>query len=117
MPKSKHVEKLTYEEAFEELTLLVKQLEEGDLPLEEALALFERGQELGVRCNQLLEHAELRLRPGRPDELVVAVALPRIDPDEDLTTAEDLRPLLQRIEVVERDHRAELEALLVVPLR
>ncbi|MFA9405115.1 MAG: exodeoxyribonuclease VII small subunit [Anaerolineales bacterium] len=67
MPKPKPVEKLTYEEAFEELTLLVKQLEEGDLPLEEALALFERGQELGVRCNQLLEHAELRLRELTPD--------------------------------------------------
>jgi len=67
MPKPKPVEKLTYEEAYEELTLLVKQLEEGDLPLEEALVLFERGQELGVRCNQLLEHAELRLRELTPD--------------------------------------------------
>lgn len=67
MPKPKPVEKLTYEEAYEELNLLVKQLEEGDLPLEEALVLFERGQELGVRCNQLLEHAELRLRELTPD--------------------------------------------------
>lgn len=67
MPKPKPVEKLTYEEAFEELALLVKQLEEGDLPLEEALALFERGQELGTRCNQLLEQAELRLRELKPD--------------------------------------------------
>ena len=67
MPKPKPVEKLTYEEAFEELTLLVKQLEEGDLPLDDALALFERGQELGVRCNQLLEQAELRLRELTPD--------------------------------------------------
>ncbi len=67
MPKPKPVVKLTYEEAFEELALLVKKLEEGDLPLEEALALFERGQELSVRCNQLLEQAELRLRELTPD--------------------------------------------------
>ena len=67
MPKPKPVEKLTYEEAFEELALLVKQLEDGDLPLEEALTLFERGQKLGIHCNQLLEQAELRLRELKPD--------------------------------------------------
>jgi exodeoxyribonuclease VII small subunit len=52
---------LTYEQAFQELEATVGQLEAGNLPLEEALALFERGQLLAARCTELLEVAELRL--------------------------------------------------------
>jgi exodeoxyribonuclease VII small subunit len=68
MVKTKPPEKLTYEQAFEELGTLVEQLETGDLPLEEALELYERGQALAARCNELLEHAELRLRQLIPDQ-------------------------------------------------
>ncbi len=53
---------LTYEQAFQELEATVGQLEAGNLPLEEALALFERGQLLAARCTELLEVAELRLQ-------------------------------------------------------
>ncbi len=62
MPKAKAVEALSYEQAFEELESLVGKLETGELPLEEALELFERGQALAARCSQLLEQAELKLR-------------------------------------------------------
>ena len=58
-PKSKPVEDLTFEQAFEELEANVGKLESGDLPLEEALALFERGQSLAAYCNKLLDKAEL----------------------------------------------------------
>lgn len=61
MAKKKSVAQLTYEEAFHELDTIVAQLEVGDLPLEESLTLFERGQELATRCNDLLEQAELKL--------------------------------------------------------
>lgn len=67
MAKNKPIEKLSYEEAFEELTALVKELERGDLALEDSLALFERGQKLGARCNQLLEEAELKLSQLAPE--------------------------------------------------
>ena len=53
---------LPYEQAFQELEATVGQLEAGNLPLEEALALFERGQLLAARCTELLEVAELRLQ-------------------------------------------------------
>jgi exodeoxyribonuclease VII small subunit len=53
---------LTYEQAFQELEATVGQLEAGNLPLEEALALFERGQLLAARCTELLEIAELKLQ-------------------------------------------------------
>ncbi len=62
MVKKKPPEELSYEEAFQELEALVARLESGELPLEEALGLFERGQALAARCNQLLEEAELKLK-------------------------------------------------------
>ena len=62
MSKVIPAEKLNYEDAFEELETLVERLESGDLPLEESLALFERGQALATRCSELLEQAELKLR-------------------------------------------------------
>jgi exodeoxyribonuclease VII small subunit len=53
---------LTYEQAFEELEAVVRQLEAGEGSLEEALALFERGQLLADRCSELLHGAELKLQ-------------------------------------------------------
>lgn len=74
MPKSsdpKPVKKLTYEEAFAELETIVDALE-GDAaqnPLEEAMALFERGQALARRCSELLNGAEVKVRELSGDEL------------------------------------------------
>ncbi|GAB4476828.1 MAG: exodeoxyribonuclease VII small subunit [Anaerolineae bacterium] len=52
---------LTFEQAFAELESIVERLESGDLTLEEMLALFERGQALAARCEQILAEAELKL--------------------------------------------------------
>ena len=59
-PKS--VEKMNYEEATAELEAVVTALEAEGRPLEESLALFERGQALIKRCAELLEKAELKVR-------------------------------------------------------
>ncbi len=67
MAKQKPIEQLTYEESFEELRAVVTELESGELPLEESLALFERGQALSKRCSALLEDAELKLKELVPD--------------------------------------------------
>jgi len=72
MSKPKPVEKMTYEEAFEELKAVVEQLESEELPLEESLALFERGQALSQHCSELLEKAQLKLKqlvPGPSGDL------------------------------------------------
>lgn len=61
---------LSYEAARDELTDLVRRLEAGSAPLEESLALWERGELLARRCEQVLDGALARLdaaRPGRVD--------------------------------------------------
>jgi exodeoxyribonuclease VII small subunit len=61
-------DKLTFEQAFNELENLVAELEGGDLPLEESMETFARGQALAQRCSQLLEEAELKLVSLSQDE-------------------------------------------------
>lgn len=56
------IQAMDFETAFNALQENVAKLEGEDLPLEQALALFERGQALAKRCAALLEQAELKLR-------------------------------------------------------
>jgi len=62
MSKVIPVEELDYEQALEELSKIVEELESGEHPLDESVKLFERGQKLAVRCAQLLKDAELKVR-------------------------------------------------------
>src|SRR5215470_1211378 len=63
-------------------------------------------------------HAELRVRAGGAHVLVVAAALARVDADEQVAALESLRPVTQRIEIIERDPNALLErALVFLPRR
>ena len=64
------VEQLSYEQALSELEALVLDLESEEHALEEALALFERGQSLAQHCSQLLEGAELKIQALSGEELV-----------------------------------------------
>src|SRR5215213_6707322 len=50
-----------FESASAELEAIVKKMEEGDLPLEKALELYERGVQLSRFCHGKLEEAERRL--------------------------------------------------------
>ena len=66
-PKPKTtVEELSFEQAFDEMEQIVRQLEEGQLSLDDSLALYERGQALSARCQQLLETAELKVQQLAP---------------------------------------------------
>jgi exodeoxyribonuclease VII small subunit len=70
----------SFEACLEELEKVVKQLEGGDLPLERALELFEKGVQLSESCRRQLEEAETRVEtlirkngkiqpePFRPDK-------------------------------------------------
>lgn len=60
--ESGSVATLNYEQAFQELEVVVSALEAGQSDLEEALKLFERGQALARRCAELLDTAEIRVR-------------------------------------------------------
>jgi exodeoxyribonuclease VII small subunit len=55
------VSTLPFERAIEELESIVKRLEEGKVPLEESVAIYERGEVLKARCEDLLRQAEARV--------------------------------------------------------
>jgi exodeoxyribonuclease VII small subunit len=55
------VKKLSFERAIEELETIVKRLEDGKVPLEESVAIYERGEALKRRCEELLRQAEARV--------------------------------------------------------
>lgn len=59
------VEQLNYEEARDELVRVVAELEQGSLPLEASLALWERGEALANRCEAWLTGARERLEAAR----------------------------------------------------
>ena len=56
------VGKLPFERAIEELESIVKRLEDGKVPLEESVAIYERGEALKRRCEDLLRQAEARVQ-------------------------------------------------------
>jgi len=55
------VKKLTFEKALAELEQIVQKLERGDVPLEESVTIYERGEALKRRCEELLRAAEARV--------------------------------------------------------
>lgn len=61
MAEKKVAKELNYEAARDELAKVVAELEAGGTSLEEALALWERGEQLAKICNTWLETAKKRL--------------------------------------------------------
>jgi len=59
-------EALSYEEARAELARVVERLESGGGTLEEALSLWERGEQLAAVCQRWLDGARARLDAARP---------------------------------------------------
>lgn len=55
------VKKMPFEQAIEELESIVGDLEGGKVPLEKSVALYERGETLKKRCEELLRQAEARV--------------------------------------------------------
>ena len=55
------VQDVPFEAAYAELESVVQRLEGGELTLEEAMSLYERGQSLARHCQALLDQAEFRV--------------------------------------------------------
>jgi len=53
--------KPSFEEAYKELTELVKKMESGEMPLADSVAAYEKGIKLKEYCEQLLKQAELKI--------------------------------------------------------
>ncbi|MDP8924790.1 MAG: exodeoxyribonuclease VII small subunit [Chloroflexota bacterium] len=51
----------TFEAIFEDLQETIGRLEQGGLPLQDAVAQFEHGMALAARCLEILDAAELRV--------------------------------------------------------
>ncbi|MCG1022784.1 exodeoxyribonuclease VII small subunit [Sutcliffiella horikoshii] len=49
---------VTFEEAMKELETIVEKLEEGDVPLEEAISFYKEGMKLSKFCHDKLSHVE-----------------------------------------------------------
>lgn len=62
MSETTPIDQLTYEQAFTELEAIVTALESDQRSLEEALALFERGQALVSYCAGMLDQADLKVQ-------------------------------------------------------
>ena len=66
---------INFEQAMNRLEEIVRQLERGEAPLDQALALFEEGTGLVKTCNGLLDEAELKVvrlvkgADGTPEEV------------------------------------------------
>ena len=52
---------MTFEENMNALSDIVKQLENGDLPLEKSVELYENGVKLATKCRDELERAKLKI--------------------------------------------------------
>lgn len=61
------VDELSYEQARDELVALVARIESGEAPLEEAMTLWERGEQLARHCQDRLDQAQTRLEATTQD--------------------------------------------------
>lgn len=60
-PGDEGIGDLSYEQAREELVDIVAKIEAGDVPLEESMTLWERGEKLAAHCQSKLDAAQEQL--------------------------------------------------------
>jgi len=69
---------MSFEQALEQLERIVEDLERGDVPLEQSIRIYERGEALKKHCDTLLKAAEdkvEKIRLGRDGQPVGAEPL------------------------------------------
>ena len=70
------MEDLSFEEAYARLENAVAALQDGQMPLDQALHHYEEGMKLAQYCNELLQKAELRVQQLGVDSDGLVVAQP-----------------------------------------
>lgn len=53
--------KHTFEQSMNDLENIVEKLEQGDVPLEEAITMFQEGMKLSKDCHERLQHVEKQM--------------------------------------------------------
>lgn len=61
MPEELQPQEIPFEKGLDELEKIVREMESGELPLERAIQLFERGMALSESCRKQLDEAETRV--------------------------------------------------------
>jgi exodeoxyribonuclease VII small subunit len=75
MSKKAKVETLSFEDAFERLESAIAALQDGKIPLEQALQHYQEGMQLAQHCSDLLQKAELsvqQLQVSDDESLIVS---------------------------------------------
>ncbi|MEN5297212.1 exodeoxyribonuclease VII small subunit [Brucella sp. TWI559] len=70
-PSNTDIAVMSFEDALKQLEKIVDALERGDVPLEESIRIYERGEALKKHCDALLKSAEdkvEKIRIGRDGE-------------------------------------------------
>ena len=70
---------LPFERAIEELESIIKRLEEGKVPLAESVEIYEHGEALKRRCEELLKAAEMRVEKITTDASGKAIGTAPLD--------------------------------------
>ncbi|MFP5527348.1 exodeoxyribonuclease VII small subunit [Peptococcus simiae] len=75
-------EDMTFEAALGELDAVLSALEKGDIPLEDALAHYQRGMDLAMLCQKKLDAVEEKIKVLQPDGSLQTVDEPEGDSHE-----------------------------------
>ena len=74
------IKAMSFEQALEALENIVNDLERGDVPLEQSIRIYERGEALKVHCDRLLKAAEDKVEKIRLSREGAAIGVEPLDP-------------------------------------
>ena len=72
---------MSFEEALRALQQVVRQLEDGEVPLDQSIALYERGEKLRAHCQARLDAAQARIEKIVTDSEGRATGTVPLDPE------------------------------------
>lgn len=78
---NKEIDGMTFEQALDELEKIVESLEQGNVPLDQSIAHYERGEALRNHCRKLLSAAEDRVEKIRLDAAGKPQGTEPLDPE------------------------------------
>jgi exodeoxyribonuclease VII small subunit len=74
------IRRMSFEEALAALEAIVSNLERGDVPLEQSIRIFERGEKLKTHCDRLLNAAEDKVEKIKASRAGKAAGTEPLDP-------------------------------------
>jgi len=80
-PNAPEISALSFEEALKQLEGIVRELEQGNVPLERSISMYERGAALRKHCDTLLQAAEAKVEKIQIDKTGAATGTTPLDPD------------------------------------